>query len=1507
MVALLVLCFALPASLYVLLSLPSVQRGICHRAERELTQLLDMQVSVNAVAISPFNRVTLHHIAVRDSAGDTVMAVTRLGAGISLFDLLAKRKMVFNYAEVIGVDARLWRDSAGAPLNIQPMIDALSPKDPSKPPTSFQLAIRTVVVRNCSFSYDLLSAPYKQGLFDPNHISVSRFRADVNLPMLKNDSYIVDLRRLAFSERSGLQLTNLSGLFKITPTGVDIADLDLRLPGSRLSFSRLVAEYPSTQWLKTGWHTLPVNLRLLEGSHINPSDFAWVAAPLADLDFPVDMHLKVDGRIDSLTLRSLDLSSAAPRLHIAASGHIDGVGKRDSRPHISIPELSIVGSAPEVVRAVAAVAPVSPKLIGLMDAVGDVDLHASLNGSPSDATLSANVVSAPGSMTTDVAIHRGSNAAPQFNGHIAVQKFALGRMLGSLSDAAAHLGGVDLESDFDVALPSSGPQGSVSAHINSIEYRGRAYSDIAAEVMLDGHTYSGSLESDAHGLDLYARGKYTADKMLKSLAMELDIDDLDLAGFGVMPKYQGYTLSASGTVQLEGTSVDDICGDIALRNVDFLNAAGHGVAIDSIMATSVISPDSVGTITLHSPVLEAQVSGQYRLSTLVKSVKAMIAKQYPSLFPDEAAYDVYSPELAVNNFDYKISLLDTDPISRLVNLPVSVIYPIDIRGRISARERLITMDVDAPYLQQKDKLIENSSLRFSLDSDSLAPSPVSLWLTTCMPTKKGDMTLSMNASGGNDRLDTSVKWKVNRERNFSGDINLTAAFSRPDSLENNGIATRLHINPGNVVFNDTVWHISPALVEISGKRAEISDFKVGHDGQYITAHGVASVNPADTVVLDLDDVNLDYVFETLGIEAAMFGGNATGRFYATDLFTPLPRAYTPDLYVRRFSYNGTVLGDTHIRSQWVPETKTVTLKADVAEQSGCHSYVDGRILPTCDSLDFHFRADKLPIGFLKPFMSAFADNISGYASGEARLWGTFKLIDMVGDVYGEDVTLKLGFTNTSYSTSGLVRLTPGRIDLSNLTLHDIHGNTAMLNGWLRHEFFKNPSFNFAITNADNMLVYDVPQNNDTNWFGTIYGSGSASVDGRPGIVNIGVDMRTAPHSAFTFVLSDAKVASDYTFITFRDRNKAVDDSIAAHSRESLVRQLKKRIAKSVEQSAPTIYTMNISVDVTPQAEVDLVMDPVGGDKIRAFGNGNLRMSYNSANEDLRMYGTYTLDRGTYNFTLQDIIIKTFAINSGSSIVFHGDPYAAQLDIKAAYNVNANLSDLDESFLEDKDLNRTSVPVHAMLLVTGDMRQPDINFDLEFPTLTSDVVRKVRSIVSTEDMMNRQIIYLLALNRFYTPDYVSATKGNELVSVASSTISSQLSNILGQISDNWNIAPNLRSDRGDFSDVQFDVALSSHLLNNRLLLNGNLGYRDNSLNNNSFIGDFDIEYLLNRSGSIRLKAYNRYNDQNYYVKSALTTQGVGVVFKRDFDNIFSFWRPVKRFFDRRKAARDSTSR
>jgi len=58
-------------------------------------------------------------------------------------------------------------------------------------------------------------------------------------------------------------------------------------------------------------------------------------------------------------------------------------------------------------------------------------------------------------------------------------------------------------------------------------------------------------------------------------------------------------------------------------------------------------------------------------------------------------------------------------------------------------------------------------------------------------------------------------------------------------------------------------------------------------------------------------------------------------------------------------------------------------------------------------------------------------------------------------------------------------------------------------------------------------------------------------------------------------------------------------------------------------------------------------------------------------------------------------------------------------------------------------------------------------------------------------------------------------------------------------------------------------------------------------NTNFVGDFDAEWLVNRSGNIRLKAYNETNDRSY-IRTNLTTQGIGIIFKKDFDHWYELF-------------------
>ena len=265
----------------------------------------------------------------------------------------------------------------------------------------------------------------------------------------------------------------------------------------------------------------------------------------------------------------------------------------------------------------------------------------------------------------------------------------------------------------------------------------------------------------------------------------------------------------------------------------------------------------------------------------------------------------------------------------------------------------------------------------------------------------------------------------------------------------------------------------------------------------------------------------------------------------------------------------------------------------------------------------------------------------------------------------------------------------------NIKLFDDYGNKARLDGWLTHDYFRNPEYEFRITDANKLLCFNLTNQQNPNWYGHVFCNGNATLKGKPGFIDMNIDVSTAPESVFTFVLNDNVTADEYTFLQFNDRQQSTSDLLLAveHPEDANVKRIKnyyQNLKQQSESGTSSVFRINLQLDANPDGEINLVMDPVSGDKIRARGNGNMRLLYISTNDDLRMFGTYTLTQGTYNFTLQDIIIKDFSINPGSAITFRGDPYTAQLDIQAAYSVNANLSDLDESFMQDKEIGRAHV-------------------------------------------------------------------------------------------------------------------------------------------------------------------------------------------------------------------------
>jgi hypothetical protein len=338
------------------------------------------------------------------------------------------------------------------------------------------------------------------------------------------------------------------------------------------------------------------------------------------------------------------------------------------------------------------------------------------------------------------------------------------------------------------------------------------------------------------------------------------------------------------------------------------------------------------------------------------------------------------------------------------------------------------------------------------------------------------------------------------------------------------------------------------------------------------------------------------------------------------------------------------------------------------------------------------------------------------------------------------------------------------------------------------------------------------------------------------------------------------------------------------------------------QTSPSNINITIDLQVTPEAEAQIIIDKKLGDIIKANGSGSLRMEINPSKDVFRMFGRYTIEQGDYLFTLSGVINKRFRIEQGSYIDWNGDPLDANMDIKAVYRVKTSLKQLllDDSYT-------TRVPVDCKIMLSQKLLTPSIKFGIDFPNLDQQTRTLVDGMLNTEEKINTQFLGLLVINSFISdPGMTSAgtqTSNSSLgttglYNTASELLSNQLSNWLSQWSKNFDIGINYRPGlESELSSDQVEMALSTQILDDRVSISSNVGVGGNKNSNNALVGDFTVDIKLNKSGKLRGKAFAR-NNNDVLLTSQQTnyTTGAGIVYREDFNSIREL---INSFFSKEK--------
>jgi hypothetical protein len=509
-------------------------------------------------------------------------------------------------------------------------------------------------------------------------------------------------------------------------------------------------------------------------------------------------------------------------------------------------------------------------------------------------------------------------------------------------------------------------------------------------------------------------------------------------------------------------------------------------------------------------------------------------------------------------------------------------------------------------------------------------------------------------------------------------------------------------------------------------------------------------------------------------------------------------------------------------------------------------------------------------------------NLHGDATGHAKIHGTPDNILINGALEGLNAGLTIDYTQVSYSFTDTVYFKGDTIDFDNITIYDIYKNRGTFDGTIVHQNFQNMIYNLRRSSSKIMAMNTSARNNE-QFFGQVIANGRLDITGRGKRVNLNGTGTTLLGTNVNISLDYESDIEQYDFIQFVNTRKEERKEFVFPKRND------------------SDFNLSLTIRATPEAKAQLIYNSQIGDVIKAQGEGILMFGMDKEG-NVTLSGNYTVDRGDYLFTLKNVINKRFTIDQGGTLIWSGDPYNAVVDINAVYKLKASLYDLLVDSYK-KVYQNQRIPVECKIKLTEDLSNPNIKFEIDFPTIEQSIVDEVQQFFSTEEEMNKQILSLLVLGKFYTPEYMRGTyeaqNPNLIGTTASELFSNQLSNWLSQISNNVDIGLNYRPGNQITND-EIELALSTQMFNDRVTINGNVGnnVNPNSTNNNQLVGDFDINVKLIPSGKIEFKAYNRANNNLIY-ETAPYTQGVGFTFKEEYNTFGELLQKLESLFKRKK--------
>ncbi|WP_299123727.1 translocation/assembly module TamB [uncultured Tenacibaculum sp.] len=1401
-----------------------------------LNKEYNTDIVVKRVDLSWLGSVQLKGIEIRDHHKDTLIFVQNLSTSLLNAKRIIENNVNLGEASLSGAyfNMRTYKGEKNDNLSI--FIDSFEdgkPRDSLSKP--FVLNSDKIALRNLTFKL------YDDNKKDPLEFAAYNAGGDLLNFSIVGPDVSLNIRRLNFTENRGVNISNLSTDFVYTKKYMQFDNTVLETDNKSKIEGDIKLTYNRKDFAN---FNDKVNVKAkFSKSALAVKDLSKLYKELSGNDI-VYFTGDIDGTLNNFSANNVRLHSKKGMRIVGNMGFVNAI--KTSRGFVFDADLDNVTSNYYQLKSVL------PNLLGRtlpteFQRLGNFTLKGILSVTPEqmDATLTVN--SEIGTTISDLLLTNIDNIdEATYVGEVEFQDFDLGifandPVLGKISLKADVNG-----SGFNVDNINTTLIGKVSSLVfNEYEYK-----DLIVNGQFQNKKFDGLLKAEDDNFKLKFEGLADFSSAINKFDFVANIDKIDLKKTNLFTRDSIATLTGNVGLNISGNTFDDIIGKATFRNLIYTNQK-QSYSFKRFEVNSSVK-DSIKTIEVDSEdIVKGKLKGKFSFGELIPITQNALGSVYTNYRPHEVTPNQFL------DFDFTIYNKIID-----VFLPqISIGTNTRLKGKINSDKNALKLTFSSPEIEAYKNVIENIVLRL----DNKNP----LYNTHLTAGKINTQyynieKLNLLNRTQNDTLFFKSVFKGGKD--YKESFNLDFYYTI-DELQKSVVG----IQKSTFNYKGFDWVVNPknnqenkVAFDLKENNFNISPFVFSSGGQKIEFKGIVRDSTYKDLQVNFEKVKLASFLPP--VDSLKLNGDLNGIInYKQEKNLLVPKG---NLLVENFHINDYSQGDLALNvtgdNSYKKYDVNLSLISEKAKNISAVGGVDfSKEKPIIDLSVF---LKEYEIAAFSPLGENVLNKLRGKVTGDFTAKGPLRNPDFQGVLNFEDAGLKFPYLNVDFDLKGntSVVLDKNQFKLSNIILEDTkHQTQGTLSGSIAHQNFKDWFLDLKI-DTDNLLVLDTEEEEEVQYYGTGFLDGDASISGLTSNLFIQVNGKTNKGTKFVIPLSDVKTIDNYKLIRFKtgkpedeEENKKIKD------------------IKGLE--------LKIDLIVTKDAVAQVVIDKVSGSELRGSGEGNLEIEINTLGK-FNMFGNFTVDNGLYNFKYAGIS-KPFTVQKGGTISWEGDPYNAELDLTAIYRTKANPAQL----LDNINSNR-KIPIDLYTKITGGLFNSKQEFDIKIPNANSTVASELEFVLNGNDLNTKMqhFSFLLAFGTFYNQDAIGTSAASGLTGTASEIATNILTNMLNSKGSKFQLGLGYtQGDRGNVdnlrSDDQVDVSISTQL-SDRVLVNGKVGVPVGANTQTSVVGEVKVEVLLNEEGNLRGNVFNRQNEVQYSTEEEGYTQGVGISYQVNFNNL-----------------------